>query len=84
MEDDQTAGDSNLGGYNKMVLTKNTKIIDDFLSHVITTKANTAHTGKRINVMTQALCIKDSSILQGLMVQSAYTKLRKGSHMSLW
>ena len=29
--------------------------------------------------MTQALCIEDISLPQGLMVQNAYTKLRKGS-----
>ena len=79
VEEDQTAGNSNLGGYNEMVLTKNTKTIDAFLSHVTTTKTSTAHTGERINVMTQALCIEDGSLLQGLMVQNAYTKLRKGS-----
>ena len=42
-------------------------------------KAGTAHTGERINVMTQALHIEDSSLPQGLRVQNAYTKLRKGS-----
>ena len=30
-------------------------------------------------MMTQALCIKDGSLPQGLMVQNAYTKPRKGS-----
>ena len=29
--------------------------------------------------MTQALHVKDGSLLQGLTVQKAYTKLRKGS-----
>ena len=47
--------------------------------NVITAKANTAHTGKRIKEMTQALCVEDSSLPQGLTVQNAYTKLRKGS-----
>ena len=79
VEDDQTAGNSNLGGYDKMVLTKNTWTIDAFSSHVITAKASTAHTSERIDVMTQALHIKDHSILQGLVVQNAYTELRKGS-----
>ena len=79
MEDDPTTGNSNLGGYDKMVLTKNTKTIVAFLSQVITTKANTAHTSERINMMTQALHVEDGSLLQGLMVQNAYTKLRKGS-----
>ena len=70
---------SNLIGYNEVVLTKNTGTIDAFTSHVIITNAGTAHTSKRINVMTQALCIEDSSLPQGLMVQNAYIKLRKGS-----
>ena len=45
-----------------MVLTKNTETIDAFSSCVITAKASTAHTGERIDVMTQALCIKDGSL----------------------
>ena len=79
MEDDPTNGNSNLGGYNEVVLTMNTETIDAFSSHVITAKANTAHTGERIDVMTQALHAEDGSLLQGLMVQNAYTELRKGS-----
>ena len=79
MEDDQTAGNSNLGGYDEMVLTKNTETIDAFSFCVIAAKASTAQNGKRINVMTQGLHIKDISLPQGLMVQNAYTKLRKGS-----
>ena len=79
VEDDPITGNSNLGGYDKVVLTKNTETIDAFSSHVITAKANTAPTGQRINVMTQALCVEDSSLLQGLTVQNAYTELRKGS-----
>ena len=80
VEDDQTAGNSNLGGYDKIVLTKHTKTIDAFSSHVIITKAGIAHINERINVMTQALCIPDGSLSQGLMVQNAYTELRKGNN----
>ena len=64
---EQAAGNSNLGGYNEIVLTKNTETIDAFSSHVIISKASTSHTSKRIDVMTQALCIKDGSLLQALM-----------------
>ena len=64
MEDDPTNGNSNLGGYNEMVLTKNTGTINAFLCHVITAKANKAHTSKRINVMTQALCVEDGFLPQ--------------------
>ena len=35
--------------------------------------------GEHINVITQALQTKDSSLLQGLTMQNTYTKLRKGS-----
>ena len=84
VEDDPTTGNWSLGGCDEVVLTKNTETIDAFSSCVITAKANTAHTGKMINVMIQALHVYDSSLLQGLIVQNAYTKLRKGSKMSLW
>ena len=57
VEDDQTAGNSNLSGYNEPFLTKNIKTVDAFSSHVIIVKAGTGHTGERINVMTQTLCI---------------------------
>ena len=63
VEDDQITGNSNLGGYNEVVLTKNTETIDAFSSHVITAKANTAHIGERIDVMTQALHVEDGSLL---------------------
>ena len=79
VEEDPTTGNSNLGGYDEMVLTKKTETTNAFSSHVIATKANTGHTGERINVMTQALSVEDGSLLQGLMVQNSYTKLRKGS-----
>ena len=67
VEDDQAAGNSNLSGYNKLT-------IDAFSSCVIIAKAGTAHTRQRINVMTQALHIEDSSLPQGLMVQNTCTK----------
>ena len=79
VEDDQTAGNSNLSGCDKMVLTKNTEAIAAISSHVITAKDSTAHTSKRITMITQALCIKDGSLPQGLTVQNAYSELRKGS-----
>ena len=79
MEDDQTAGNTNLAGYDKMVLTKNAKMINAFSSCMITTKARMAKTSERIDVMTQALHVEDISLPQGLMVQNAYNELRKGS-----
>ena len=77
MEDDQAAGNSNLSGYDEVVLTKNTKTLIAFSSHVIILKAGTAHTGERINVMTQALCIEFPT--PGPDGTNAYTQLRKGS-----
>ena len=79
MEEDPTAGNSNVDAHDEMVHTRNTQTIDAFSSHVITAKVGTAHTGERIDVMTQALCVKDSSLPLGLTVQNSYTKLRKGS-----
>ena len=79
VEDGQVDGKSDLSGYDEVVVTKNTEAIDAFLSHIIPAKVGTAYTSKRINVVTQALHIGDGSLPQGLMVQNAYTKLRKGS-----
>ena len=62
VEGDQVAGNSNLSWYNEVVITKNNQTIDAFSSHVIIAKAGTAHTSKRINVMTHALCIGDGSL----------------------
>ena len=84
VEDGPTTGISNLGGYDEVVLTKNTEIIDAFSSRVITTKINIAHTGERTNVMTQALCVEDSSLPQSLMVQMLIPSWERGAKMSLW
>ena len=43
VEGDQAAGNSNLTGYNEVVLTKNIETIDAFSSHVIIAKTGTAH-----------------------------------------
>ena len=57
----------------------NTETVDAFSFCVIPVKVEKAYTGEHINVITQALWAKDSSLLQGLTVQNVYTKLRKGS-----
>ena len=62
-----------------MVITKNTETVDAFSSCIIPMRAKRAYAGEYINVMTQALQIEDGSLQQGLTVQNAYTKLRKGS-----
>ena len=62
-----------------MVITKNMDTVDAFSSCVIPMKVEKAYMRALINVMTQALQTKDSSLLQGLTVQNVYTELRKGS-----
>ena len=57
--------------------------LDAFSSHVIPVKVEKAYMGEHINVMTQALQTEDSSLLQGLTMQNAYTELRKGSKNSV-
>ena len=63
----------------RIIITKDSKTIDAFLSHVIHARMRTAHTGEGINVMTQALHAKDVSLPQGLTVQNVYTELCSGS-----
>ena len=65
--------------YDKVVFTQNVETIEAFSYHVVQVRAERAHTGGHINVMTQALQAGDSSLLQGLTVQNTYTELRQGS-----
>ena len=75
----KTVESANPNGFDEVVIMRNTETIDVFSSHVIPIKVEKAYTGEHINVMTQALQTKDSSLLQGLTVQNAYTELRKVS-----
>ena len=50
VEDDQVTGESSLGEYNKVVITKNVETIDAFSSHVIPVKTEKAYLGERINI----------------------------------
>ena len=45
--------------YDEVVTTKDTEMIDAFLSHIIHARVRTAYTGMGINVMTQALHAED-------------------------
>ena len=81
VEDDQTARNSNLGGYNEMVLTRNTKTIVAFSSCVITTKASTAYTHERIDVMTQALCTGRGSLFGHCRLVGVGTSLQMVLHL---
>ena len=73
------AGESDPREYDEIVTTKDNETINAFSSHVIHARIRTAHTGEGINVMTQALCMEDGSLPQGLMVQNAYMELCSGS-----
>ena len=66
--DKNPAGESDPSEYDKVVTAKGTETIDAFSSCVIHTRMGMAHTGEGINVMTQALCTEDGSLLQGLTV----------------
>ena len=71
--DDRTAESANLKGY-EAVFTRNMETIDAFSSCVIPIKVEKAYAGECINVTTQVLQTKDSSLPQGLTVQNAYTE----------
>ena len=75
----KTVEDSSPNGYNELVITKNTETLDAFSSWFIPIKVAKAYIGEHINIMTQALQTEDGSLLQGLTIQNAYTKLRRGS-----
>ena len=77
--DKVATGESDPSEYNEVVTTKDTKTIDAFSSHVIHVRMGTSHTGEGINVVTQALCTEDGSLLQGLTVQSTYMELCSSS-----
>ena len=80
MEDDKVATKVlDPMGYNEIVTTKDSKMIDAFSSRIIHVRMKTAFTSVRLNVMTQALHAKEGSLLQGLMVQNAYTEMHNGS-----
>ena len=79
VEDSQVAGKSSPCEYDEVVLTKNTETIDAFSSLDIPMKTEKAYLGGIINVMTQALQVKDGSLPQGLTMQNVYTELRMGS-----
>ena len=79
MEDYQAMEESSPDEYDKVVITKNMETVDAFSSHVIHMKVEKTYMGEHINVIAQALQTEDSSLPQGLTMQNAYTKLRKGS-----
>ena len=56
------AGVLDLTEYDKVVTTKDTKMIDTFSSYVINARVRTAYTGVALNVITQAWCAEDGSL----------------------
>ena len=80
MENDKVGTwESDPSEYNEAVTTIDTETIDAFSSHKIHARTRMARTGEGINVMTQALCAEDGSLLQGLTVQNAYMELCSGN-----
>ena len=65
--------------YDEVVTTKDSKMIDAFSSKIIHARTKTAFTSVRLNEMTQALCVEEGSLPQGLMIQNSYTKMHNGS-----
>ena len=64
---------------NPLMYTQKAETLEPFSSHVIPIKTVKAYLGECINVMVQALCAQDGTLLPGLTMQNMYTKLRKGS-----
>ena len=65
--------------YNEIVTTKDSEMINAFSSRIIHTRVKTALMGVRSNVMTQALCIDEGPLPQGLTIQNTYTEMCSGS-----
>ena len=73
------AGALDLTEYDEVVTTRDTETIDAFSSCIMHVRVRTAYMGAGLNVMTQALCVKDGSLPQGLTIQNTYTKMHNGS-----
>ena len=77
--EDRNPEESDSNDYDEIVTTKEAETIDAFSFQVIHAKMKTANQGEGINVMTQALCIEDRSLPQGLTVQNTHMELCSGS-----
>ena len=64
---------------NPLMYTQKAETLEPFSSHVIPMKTMKAYLGEHINMMVQALCAQDGTLLPGLTMQNMYTELRKGS-----
>ena len=65
--------------FNEVVTTKDSKMIDAFLSQIIHVRMRTAFTGVKLNVMTRVLYTEEGLLPQGLTIQNTYTKMHNGS-----
>ena len=77
-------GNSQEEGYDTdkdkpLMYTQKAETLEPFSSHIISVKIVKAYLGECINIMVQALCAQDGTLLPGLTVQNTYTKLRKGN-----
>ena len=63
---------------NPLMYTQKAETLEPFSSHVIPVKTVKTYLGECINIMVQALCTQDGTLLPGLTVQNTYTELRKG------
>ena len=59
--------------------TQKAETLEPFSSHVIPMRTMKAYLEECINIMVQALCVQDGTLLPGLNVQNTYTELRKGN-----
>ena len=58
---------------NPLMYTQKAETLEPFSSHVITIKTVKAYLGVCINIMVQALCTQDGTLLSGHTVQNTYT-----------
>ena len=70
---------SSTDDHDEVVFPWNVETVEAFSSCAVQLRVKRAHTSGHINVMTQALWAKDSSLPQGLTVQNMYMELRQGS-----
>ena len=79
MEDNKVATRVfNTTEYDKVVTTKDSKMIDASLSRIIHARMKTEFTSVRLNVMTQALHADEGPLPQDLTIQNTYTKMCNG------
>ena len=62
-----------------LMYTLKVETLEPFSSHVVPVKTTKVYLGEHLNVMMQALCAQDGTLLPGLTVQNMYTELRKAS-----